>query len=87
MRVRPWLRIILFALLWPALTAAQEPGITAFENVRVLTMTDAGVLERTERTVSRFATVLGFNTGHAEPRPGPQKPELAVKLPLERRVF
>jgi len=49
MRVRPWLVIALFTLrfsLWPGLAAAQEASITVFENVRVLTMSDAGVLER-----------------------------------------
>ena len=49
MRVRLWLVCALLTpafSFWPGLAAAQRAGVTVFENVRVLTMSDSGVLER-----------------------------------------
>ncbi len=67
MRVRPWLSVTLLATfsVWPGVAATQETSITAIENVRVLTMTDAGALER-QTVIVENDRIVSLTQGGAE---------------------
>jgi hypothetical protein len=72
MRARPLFGALLLASvfsIWSQLALAQQTSVTVFENVRVLTMTEAGVLERGTVIVAgdRISSVT---PSAAEPPPG-----------------